>query len=542
MCAKKNCHRSLLDNLSEPPNKSATLVIGPRFFVDAINQEYQLLQILNDVFGEEGAALILDLSMHLIFGGSLSLQHFPVWARRFYLYSNCTRSYSFISRFLSEKLTYSNIKLFCSKCAKLYVKDAAVFFCYGSVGANFQDNGMYITKNAYVNNSKTLRQVNIDYIIRQDDGLPLIFRDFPCEVVDIVDAQTMVNFIKEIRDQERYNHKIKACEENSQEINGQEIKDNAINKKEITHKEITHKEINCKEVNCKEVNATCNCNGNDKSKIIFVCDRGYIAQKGLLEFRKEDLGFLIMISNDMEVSKQLIKEYGPKIRFNFDHYIKEFDKFGITQPIYDFIEGVTVYFQIIYDRNLAERKYSKLNNKIKLKSKFLTSSVNRQEKFTYAEIEENSYWYDLEVEESGVIAIKSDNCDFKKVPTYIIKSFTANNDKINRSINECGFYILISSENITAKDAISRYAKLNSVDTVFRTFESSLVMDASCIDESLFADGLRGKTLISFIASILCTIIFNKTSNLSEHDNINYKMSDIIAAISAIECYMDQIS
>ena len=66
-------------------------------------------------------------------------------------------------------------------------------------------------------------------------------------------------------------------------------------------------------------------------------------------------------------------------------------------------------------------------------------------------------------------------------------------------------------------------------------------MDASCIDESLFADGLRGKTLISFIASILYTIIFNKASNLSEHDNINYKMSNIIAAISAIECYMDQI-
>ena len=481
MYANANFYRRFFqDKLPEPPCKSTTLAIGPRFFIDAINEKYQLFSLLNDIFGEEDANLILDLSMYMLFDRNAVFQHFPDWARRFHLYSNCTRSDSFISRFLGEKLTYSKIKLFCYKWAKLYIKDGHVYFCYDSTNVNSQARGMYIVQKGYAKDDNTLTQVNTDYVVRQDDGLPLTFMEFPGSIVDIAEAETMINFIKSINDQD-----------------------------------------------------------DNRFKIIFVCDRGYISEKNLLSFYDAGIGFIIMIRANMVIYKQLIKEYGQKIKFNFKYHIETTDKFGMTVPVSNFIEGMTLYFHIIYDQDLAKKDYTTLNSKIKLKSKFLSTCVNRQKKFTQAEIKEHSDWHDLEVEEAWTVTVKSKNGDYKEVPAYIIKSFETNTEKINLYLNECGFYILISSEEITAEEADYRYLKRDCVEKVFRTLKSSLGMDVIGIASP---DNLHGKALIWFVASILHAIIFNTTSELKKIDKKNYTMPSIIRAISAIECDKNLIS
>ena len=180
------------EELPEAHNKSDSLSIGPIFIVKNICKEYGLLEILLKIFDEKDAFLILDLSMYVLFSGSAVFQHFPIWARKFVTFSNLIRSDSYISIFLGETLTYSKIRLFCNEWARMYIGEGNVYFCYDSTNVNSQAKGIYIVQKGYAKDDKKLEQVNTDYIVRQDDGLPLTFMEFPGSVVDIAEAPKMM--------------------------------------------------------------------------------------------------------------------------------------------------------------------------------------------------------------------------------------------------------------------------------------------------------------------------------------------------------------
>ena len=47
---------------------------------------------------------------------------------------------------------------------------------------------------------QTLNQVNSDYVVRQADGLPLTFMNFPGSVTDVTQAPEMIKFFSELGD------------------------------------------------------------------------------------------------------------------------------------------------------------------------------------------------------------------------------------------------------------------------------------------------------------------------------------------------------
>ena len=187
------------DSLPLPPDRSDTQYIGMKLVVEKICEEYKLKSILNEVFNEEEVNMILDLCSFIVIEEKAVFQHYERWSRKHDLFSVSTRSDSYISKFLGESLTVSKIKRFLLLWGKTHIGDGNCYFCYDSTNTNSQAEGITIVQKGYAKDDKTLPQVNTDYVIRQEDGLPITFKEFPGSVVDIAEAPEIIAFLKSIR-------------------------------------------------------------------------------------------------------------------------------------------------------------------------------------------------------------------------------------------------------------------------------------------------------------------------------------------------------
>lgn len=463
---------------SYPPPKSNTLSVGPRALIEKMDEEYGFIQMLSEVFEEAQVKLILDLSMYMLFTESAIFQHFPSWARRQLLFSDTIRSDSYISEFLGKNLDYSKIHLFCNKWGAKYINSGKVYFCYDSTNTNSQAEGIYIVQKGYAKDNKNLKQVNSDYIVRQEDGLPLTFMEFPGSIVDIAEAKTMISFIRKIK-------------------------------------------------------------GDNDIEIVLVCDRGYISEDNLISMKQMGIGFLLMIRSNLKIYKQLIDTYKNQIKFNYKYCINNnndgFGVYGITVENNQYIKETNLFFHIFFSNKLANNEYEKLSKEIESKSKFLDNAIKRQKLFTEEEINDHSKWHKLQTKLGDKIKTMSKGRNPHQVEKdgYIITSFENDIDKINKDIEECGFYILLSSNKCDALEALNNYRKRDCVEKVFRALKSYLGMDTIGVHS---ASSLYGKSLIWFIASIFHAIIFNKTQSLRIKDRKNYTIPSIIRSVDALEC------
>lgn len=84
---------------------------------------------------------------------------------------------------------------------------------------------------------------------------------------------------------------------------------------------------------------------------------------------------------------------------------------------------------------------------------------------------------------------------------------------INKALKECGFYVLVTSSEMTAREALEAYSKRDGIEKMFRTLKNSLGMDTIRVHSN---DSIRSKMLIWFIAGILYSLLFLKTKEIRE--------------------------
>ena len=450
------------------------IIVGPRIAINKIIEEYGLKSILIEVFGEKNAYLILDLSMYMLIKHSAVFQHFPIWGLHYALFSESVVSDSYISKFLNTSLSHSKINLFKLLWAQKHIGSGKVFFCYDSTNVNSQAQGIYIVQKGYAKDDKTLEQVNTDYIIRQEDGLPLTFTEYPGSIVDISEASEMFKFLKQITEKLTF-------------------------------------------------------------KIILICDRGYISEENLFLMDENNIGFLLLLKANLKDYKDILNEYKNELKYNFKYYNEDVKEFGMTIERKIFGHGPIRYFHLLWSSKLAAEEEYSIGKNVINKEKLIQNIINREKKLTKKEITDLSKWFDLEYIESGTLK-SSEN---KEIPAYTIKSYVRNDAAIKKDFEECGFYILVSSEKMTAFEAKESYLKRDCVEKIFKALKSSLGLDKFGIhsDNSLIA-----KSLIWFVASILYTILFIKSSELRQNDKKNYTLPAIIEHLNSIVADLNLIS
>ena len=420
------------------------------------------------------------------------MQHYPAWAREHALFSESIRDDSYLGKFLRSSLTIPKINSFKKAWAKENIGNGKVYLCYDSTNVNSQAEGVFIVQKGFAKDDKSLPQVNSDYVIRQADGLPLTYMHSPGSVADIAQAQEMIKFFDGITDKD-----------------GKTV------------------------------------------GIVLVCDRGYISEKNLKQMDEAGIGYLLMLRTSFGLHAKLCDKFAGEIHA-FDKMLSSPDdeKYGITDEVKLLDKGRTCYAHVIWSENLYKEKRSAFDldaqeRKARLAA-FIQDSSNLS--FTSEEIEKNvdeltRRLFTLKLEKSTpkIVQQKTGTGRGAKTEgvlteTFRITGFSDNIGALDRERMKCGMYVLVSSEKITAQQAIDAYSKRDCVEKMFEALKSHMGMDKIGVSSE---EAMHGKGLVWFVASILYSLLFNGTSSLRTNDRKHFTVPAMVDELEAIKADKD---
>ena len=473
------------EELPEYPEKSNNISVGLFTVVSCLTESIGLNTILCDVFGVINARLILDLACYMLSQESAVFQHYPHWARSNAIFSETISSDTTISEFLNDNISLSDINLFKEKWARHSIGNGKIYLCYDSTNVNSRATGVMLVQKGWAKDDKSLLQVNTDYVVRQEDGVPVTFTTFPGSITDIAEASETLKFFDNL------------------------LKDSA---------------------GAGDNGITGQNNASpDKPnlEITMVCDRGYISRDNVEDMDNAGIDFLLMLRKNMGICDKLIEQYGTQVQ-DSDNYL--FDKHvqAMTVEASLFDEGSdNRYFHIVWDGNLQMLHRTNTYNEFQQKRNKLNNLVDRKTVITKDEAKNFNEWFELDLEANKTVTTKSK----KEVEGFIIKSFKCKKEELNKSIAKCGFYILVTSKSMTADEAITSYRKRDCVEKVFYALKSFLGMNKYGVHSD---NAYHSKALIWFIAAILHAYIFSKTKDLRLNERKNYTVPCIIDLLEEI--------
>ena len=120
--------------------------------------------------------------------------------------------------------------------------------------------------------------------------------------------------------------------------------------------------------------------------------------------------------------------------------------------------------------------------------------------------------------------------------TFRITGFSDNIGALDRERMKCGMYVLVSSEKITAQQAIDAYSKRDCVEKMFEALKSHMGMDKIGVSSE---EAMHGKGLVWFVASILYSLLFNGTSSLRTNDRKHFTVPAMVDELEAIKADKD---
>ena len=461
-----------------------------------------LTTTLNNVFGPEITSIILDVALYETDTRTAVYQHIPSYARDHAVFSKVIRNDGYISSTLKNKVTLPLINLFRNLWAQGVLEGSGeLYLCYDSTNVNSQcKNGVELVQKGHAKDDPSLPQVNMDFVVRQKDGLPVTFSTFPGSIPDITEATEMFEFFKNI---------IKSSVQNSDMCSG--------------GKDFSDEDLN------KIV-----------KRIMLICDRGYISKDNIKALDAAFLGFLLLIRGDMNISKDMIDKYYQVVKSR--KYEIERGVNGITVAGALFKgDDRTRYFHIIYDEKLRPAHETDVRNKISEYGKEIERHIAAKTVFTSKQLNKYRQYYVLstktvEHEQKGQKDTKKSGANDQE--KYVITGFEEDYKKTDRALAKCGFMVLVSSKELTAAEALEIYRKRDCVEKNFLTMKSFLGMN--CF-RSHSPEAMHAKSLIWFVASVLHALIFNSLVDLKERsrNKKRYTVPAVVENLSHTKAIID---
>ena len=244
-----------------------------------------------------------------------------------------------------------------------------------------------------------------------------------------------------------------------------------------------------------------------------ILDRGYFSIKNIRYFDTKGYDFLMMIKNNSILVRDMLKEAKLPLLTKAKYYLPEHDVYGLTKQG-TIGDDITVrYFHIYYDNVRASQEKNEYLKQLVKKEEHLQKKVN--EKIRRKE--------DM-VAYKKLFKLKYDNNGY-------LESYSRNENEIQKEIDKLGFFVIVTSKEMSASEALDIYRKRDSVEKIFRMLKTGLEYDTFRVHSQ---DSLESKTYVMFIASIVRNYIFQGLKKVSEKEK-DRKNYTVPAAISELE-------
>ena len=227
----------------------------------------------------------------------------------------------------------------------------------------------------------------------------------------------------------------------------------------------------------------------------FILDRGYFSKKNLAYMDQNGYSFLIMVKGMKDFIRGIIEENQGGFENSRGKYVDRYDVYGTTVKRF-LCEGDTKKrnFHIYYSDGKAYSEKQEIKQRIRRLKKYLDSCVGKECVPFGPEI---GKYFHLNYEKDG----------------KTLKLAEENTSAVEKELSLAGYFAIVSSDNMTAREAIELYKSRDVSEKLFRSDKSYLGNKSMRVHSD---EALSSKVFIQFIALILRSRIYTALKEKSE--------------------------
>lgn len=255
----------------------------------------------------------------------------------------------------------------------------------------------------------------------------------------------------------------------------------------------------------------------------FILDRGYYSKSNIDYLRDNEYSFIIMIKDNNTFLKAFKMSMKDKIKLDYSSFIENHQVYGntIKAKLYK-DDKKPVYIHLYYDELKASSERANLLTNIKRIEEEIKLRINSE---------------DIKDRHKSKCDKYSKLFNLNYIDEYLV-SFKPKKKEIEQLINNCGYFCLVTSEKLSANEAIDIYRDRDSIEKLFMMLKSEMDMERFKVQSD---KSLRSKFHIAFIASIVRNEIYkvSKKLKINSKDKKSYTVPSIIKELEKIECTKD---
>ncbi|TDW16087.1 transposase [Breznakia blatticola] len=247
-----------------------------------------------------------------------------------------------------------------------------------------------------------------------------------------------------------------------------------------------------------------------------ILDRGYFSSDNLGYIARKGYDLVMMVKTNQTAIKEAIEENRLKIADKVAYYIEPYGVYGKTvkKQLYKNSED-QYYVHVYYDGEKAN------NQRLGLLNVYQKMEKELEEKTSKTMLSKRE---DLKRFEKGFKITYDDNGYLKK--------YTKRTDKIQKEIDAMGYFVLVTSKEMSAEEALTIYRDRDTVEKLFRSLKSNLGYDGFGVHDDV---SLEAKTFVTFLANIVRNDIYVKTKGLRKKNRKQYTIPAIINEMNKVE-------
>ena len=247
-------------------------------------------------------------------------------------------------------------------------------------------------------------------------------------------------------------------------------------------------------------------------KIGFILDRGYFSKENIRYIDENGYTFIIMCKGCRSLVSSLVLENRGSFETKRESAIRSYRVYGttVTSRLYE-DDTKDRYFHIYYNpsRQAAEREH--FEQRIEKYRQFLDRHIGKEEKFgrTYQE------FFHLHYDKNGIFLGADERTDV-----------------IERELMLCGYFCIITSEKMTASQALIQYKGRDISEKLFRSDKTFIGSKSERVQSS---QSMSSKIFIEFVALIVRNRIYNLLKDQMIRMESRQKYMTVPAAIRELE-------
>ena len=256
--------------------------------------------------------------------------------------------------------------------------------------------------------------------------------------------------------------------------------------------------------------------GYKYEKVGFILDRGYFSKGNIAYLDKSGYNFVIMVKGMKKVVNQLVRSVRGKFEQDRAKSIRNHKVSGITvkSPLYP-TDTKDRYFHIYYNSRKATTEREELEQKIDRCARYIKKhqgdnvSLDR----TMLKYFDPVYYHEGKEDQKLMSAVER-------------------TDVINEEIRMCGYFVIITSEKMTAQEALDLYKGRDASEKLFRGDKSYVGNQSMRVYSN---ESMEAKIFVEFVALIIRNRIYTYLKKEQERSETKQNFLTVPAALRELE-------